>query len=43
MSRHTTSPTAELMLSLEGVALQLVAISRLLDLGSTPHWRVGTR
>jgi len=43
LSRHTTSPTAELMLSLEGVALQLVAISRLLDLGSTPHWRVGTR
>ena len=42
MSRHTTSPTAELMLSLEGVALQLVAISRLLDLSSTPHWRVGT-
>ena len=41
MSRHTTAPTAELMLSLEGVALQLAAISRLLDLSSAPHWRVG--
>ena len=41
MSRHTASPAPELMLSLEGVALQLGAISRLLDLISTPHWHVG--
>jgi PAS domain S-box-containing protein len=41
MSRHTTPPTPELMLSLEGVALQLAGVSRLLDLSSAPHWRVG--
>jgi hypothetical protein len=41
MSRHTAPPAPELMLSLEGVALQLAAISRLLDLNSTPHWRIG--
>ena len=41
ISRHTASPAPELMLSLESVALQLAAISRLLDLSSTPHWRVG--
>jgi hypothetical protein len=29
------------MLSLEGVALQLAAIARLLNSGNTPQWRVG--
>ncbi|HYB26190.1 MAG TPA: PAS domain-containing protein [Solirubrobacteraceae bacterium] len=40
MSRNTTPPTAELMLSLEGVALQLATIARLLEASGTPHWRV---
>jgi GAF domain-containing protein len=40
MSRHATQPTDELMLSLQGVALQLAAIARLLDAVSAPQWRV---
>jgi hypothetical protein len=39
MSRHTTPPSVELMLSLEGVALQLAAIARLIEARDTPHWR----
>jgi hypothetical protein len=39
MSRHPAPPPVELMLSLEGVALQLATISRLLEASSTPQWR----
>jgi GAF domain-containing protein len=39
MSRHPAPPTVELMLSLEGVALQLATVSRLLEASSTPQWR----
>jgi hypothetical protein len=41
LSRHAAAPPAELMVSLESIALQLAAIARLLTTASTPQWRVG--
>jgi hypothetical protein len=41
LSGQTAPPSPALMLSLEGVALQLAAIARLLNSGNTPQWRVG--
>ncbi len=39
---HTaTAPSAELMVSLEAVALQLGAIAQLLKLADVPRWRMG--
>ncbi len=41
LSRATTPPDSELLLSLEGIALQLGAISRVLSFAAEPHWRIG--
>jgi PAS domain-containing protein len=41
LSRRAAPPESELLLSLEGVALQLGAIARLLKLTAAPQWRVG--
>jgi hypothetical protein len=40
-SSHAGAPSAELMVSLEAVALQLGVTARLLSSASTPHWRFG--
>jgi hypothetical protein len=40
-SSHAESPHPELMLSLEGIALQLAGVARLLNSASTPQWRFG--
>jgi hypothetical protein len=41
LSRTGVAPNAELMVSLEAVALQLGAVAKLLKLADTPHWRIG--
>jgi len=41
LSRTTTAPNAELMVSLEAIALQLGAIAQLLNLAAVPRWRIG--
>jgi PAS domain-containing protein len=41
LSRTTTAPNAELMVSLEAIALQLGAVAQLLKLADVPRWRMG--
>jgi PAS domain-containing protein len=41
LSRTATAPNAELMVSLEAIALQLGAIAQLLKLADVPRWRMG--
>jgi PAS domain-containing protein len=41
LSRTATAPNAELMVSLEAIALQLGAIAQLLKLTDVPRWRMG--
>jgi PAS domain-containing protein len=41
LSRTATAPNAELMVSLEAIALQLGAIAQLLKLADVPRWRTG--
>jgi PAS domain-containing protein/predicted nucleic acid-binding Zn-ribbon protein len=41
LSRSTTPPNAELMVSLEAIALQLGGIAALLKLTDVPRWRTG--
>jgi PAS domain S-box-containing protein len=41
LSRAESSPGAELMLSLEGIALHLGGVARLLNLAASPHWGLG--
>ena len=41
MSRTEVPPDAELMLSLEGIALQLSAIAQLVNFAAAPHWGLG--
>jgi PAS domain-containing protein len=41
LSRTATAPNAELMSSLEAIALQLGAIAQLLKLADVPRWRMG--
>ena len=41
LSRTATTPNAELMVSLEAIALQLGAIAQLLKLADVPRWRMG--
>jgi PAS domain-containing protein len=41
LSRTATAPNAELMVSLEAIALQLGAIAQLLKLADVPRWRIG--
>ncbi len=41
LSTQASAPAPELMLSLEGIALQLSATARLLASAGTPQWRVG--
>jgi PAS domain-containing protein len=41
LSRTATAPNAELMASLEAIALQLGAIAQLLKLADAPRWRMG--
>jgi PAS domain-containing protein len=41
LSRTDTAPNAELMVSLEAIALQLGAIAQLLKLADVPRWRMG--
>jgi hypothetical protein len=41
LSCSTTAPDPELILSLEGIALQLCATAQQLDANKSPHWRVG--
>jgi hypothetical protein len=41
LSRTGAAPNAELMTSLEAVALQLGTLAKLLKLADVPHWRVG--
>ncbi|MFI4977898.1 MAG: PAS domain-containing protein [Solirubrobacterales bacterium] len=41
LSRTATAPNAELMLSLEAIALQLGAIAQLLKIADVPRWRMG--
>jgi hypothetical protein len=43
LSRTATAPNAELMVSLEAIALQLGAIAQLLKLSDVPRWRMGPR
>ncbi len=43
LSRTSTAPNAELMVSLEAITLQLGAIAQLLKLADAPHWRLGRR
>jgi hypothetical protein len=40
LSRTATAPNAELMVSLEAIALQLGAIAQLLKLADVPRWRM---
>jgi hypothetical protein len=41
LSRTATAPNAELMVSLEAIALQLGAVAQLLKLSEVPRWRTG--
>lgn len=41
LSRRAGPPGSELLLWLEGIALQLAAIAKLLKLAAAPQWRVG--
>jgi PAS domain-containing protein len=41
LSRTATAPNAELMVSLEAIALQLGAFAQLLKLADVPRWRTG--
>jgi len=41
LSRTAIAPNAELMVSLEAIALQLGAIAQLLKLADVPRWRMG--
>ncbi len=41
LSGTATSPSSELMVALEGVALQLGGIARLLNLAASPRWGIG--
>ena len=41
LSRATTAPNAELMVSLDAIALQLGAIAQLLKRADVPRWRMG--
>jgi PAS domain-containing protein len=41
LSRTATAPNAELIVSLEAIALQLGAIAQLLKLADVPRWRMG--
>ncbi len=41
LSRTATAPNAELMVSIEAIALQLGAIAQLLKLADVPRWRMG--
>ena len=41
LSRTATAPNAELMVSLDAIALQLAAIAQLLKLTDVPRWRMG--
>ncbi len=41
LSRTATAPNAQLMVSLEAIALQLGAIAQLLKLTDVPRWRMG--
>lgn len=41
LSRQSTPPSAELMLSLEAIALQLAGVAGLLSAAGAPHWRLG--
>jgi len=41
LSRTATAPNAELMASLEAIAMQLGAIAQLLKLVDVPRWRIG--
>jgi len=43
LSRTATAPNAELMVSLEAIALQLGAIAQLLKLADVPRWQMGRR
>jgi len=41
LSRTATAPYAELMASLDAIALQLSGVAQLLKLADTPRWRMG--
>ena len=41
LSRTATAPNAELMVSLEAIALQLGVVAQLLKLADVPRWRMG--
>jgi len=41
LSRTATAPNAELMVSLEAIALQLGGVAQLLKLADVPRWRTG--
>lgn len=41
LSRTDGSSSGELMLSLEGIALQLGGVAQLLNLAASPHWGIG--
>ena len=41
LSRTTTAPDAELVVSLEAIALQLGAVAQLLNFADVPRWRLG--
>ncbi|HTY96010.1 MAG TPA: PAS domain S-box protein [Solirubrobacteraceae bacterium] len=43
LSRVDTAPNAELMVSLEAIALQLGVVAQLLKLADVPRWRMGRR
>ncbi len=43
LSRTDTAPNAELMVSLEAIALQLGVVAQLLKLADVPRWRMGRR
>jgi hypothetical protein len=43
LSRTATAPNAELMVSLEAIALQLSATAQLLKLADVPRWQMGRR
>ncbi len=40
-SSHGEAPGSELVVSLEGIGLQLAITGRLLESAGTPHWRLG--
>ena len=41
LSRSTTAPNADLMISLEAIALQLGVVAQLLKFTDVPRWRMG--